>query len=888
MIRLLIVLAFSFLSISLRAQSFRNVILDQSDNGRNFKSLLLEIEKNYPIDFIYNDKNLDYLTVRGITGKQRLTDFLNEFLSKYRLLKVNENILFIVGVDVAQKFGGKNGNYVVFKESDKSQISISGIVRDQISDEPLIQTTVYFPELGIGGLTDKSGKYSINQVPQKILTLDFQYVGYESTSYLIGFSKYGTADANNINVSLMPESRILEGVTITAERKDINVTKALAGIESMNIEKLKAIPAFLGEVDPVRSITTLPGVSTAGELASGFNVRGGETGQNLILQDGAPIYNPSHLFGFFSSFNPDMVNNVSLYKGGGPANFGGRISSVLDVSLRNGDAGKHSISGGIGLISSRLAVEGPLLRNKSSYLLAGRVSYCNWLIKATENIKLKNSSAQFYDLTGKIFHTLNENNTLSLSIYNSYDDFKFAADSVFSWGTFNTSLKWSHTYNAKMFSSVNVYNSQYYSEVESVDELEPFIYRNSINNIGLNADFSYLFKEEDKITAGIEVIGTLIEPGKLTPGKGESNIAYQDLNDQKTLESAAFVQADYTLTPRWSVSGGLRYSYFLRAGKDVNFIYDYNNMNGRYPSIIDTIQYGHGEVMKNYNGIEPRLSIRFLIDTDASIKASYYRGYQYLHLISNTTSTTPQDYWISSGPYLKPQIGDQFSVGYFKNFNSNLYEFSLEGFYKEVSKTVDYIEGADITLNPALEGGLSQGKGLAYGVELFLKKKSGKINGWIAYTYSRSLRRFSLDNSTLEINGGEYYPSSYDQPNNVSLIMNYQLGERTILSTNFNYRTGRPITIPVQKFSYDGYLAVMNYSERNEYRIPDYHRLDLSLTIKDKPGKGKRFKSEWVLAIFNLYGRKNAYSVYFDRYGTAKKVSILGSIFPSITYSFRY
>lgn len=749
----------------------------------------------------------------------------------------------------------------------------------------MIGARVYFPELKSGDASAVDGTFLISDIPQKILTLDVQYVGYESEFYLLGFSELGIDKLHSF--TLFPESKELETVTITAQRIDHNVVANLTGVESMSIARIKAIPTFMGEVDPIRSITTLPGVSTAGELASGFNVRGGDTGQNLILQDGAPIYNPSHLFGFFSAFNPDLVNNVTLYKGGGPASFGGRVSSVLDISLKTGDVSKHSVSGGIGFVSSRLAVEGPIIKNKLSYVVGGRISYANWLIHATDDIQLKNSSAKFNDLTAKIFYKPNENNIVTLSFYQGYDDFKFATDSIFSWGTTNVSLKWDHTFNERVFAALTFFKSSYSSEVESISPIDGFTYQNAIDNVGLKYELSYSFGSQNKINAGIESVGTLVEPGKLQPKADVENILAENMFDQNAAESAAFVQLDYEVSPKWSVAAGLRYSYFLRLGEDAIYHYDFNNIRGRYPAIVDTINYERGDVVERYGGFEPRLSLRYLINKKASLKLSYMRGYQYLHLITNTTSTTPQDYWVTSGPYLKPQIGDQFSLGYFQNLRDDSYEISLEGFYKDIANAVDYIEGADITLNPLLEAGLIQGKGVAYGLEVFVKKKIGRLNGWIGYTYSRSLRKYEEGTGRGSINNGEYYPSAFDQPNRINVIASYKLGPRVVASANFNYSTGRPITIPISKFSYAGYLAVLNYSERNEYRIPDYHRLDLSLSIKENPKSRHRVKSEWTFSIFNVYSRDNAYSITFDRYGTATKLSILGSIFPSISYSFR-
>jgi hypothetical protein len=884
--RILLALLFSFIGFSATGQNVKDIFLNVSDNGKPLAALLHEIEAKQAVDFIFDEKKLQALTVHSVTMKQRLVDYFDEHLAIYKAVKINERIIFIMDRIQADSTGLNKENYVILKKKNSARFSIEGIVLDGKTDEPLVGAQVIMPATKKGTLSDVNGNFSIEGVTDGIHVIEIQFVGYDLKSYILAFSPYSTTE--RIKTTLVPESRELQSVTVTADRINENVVSQITGIEKMSIATIKSVPTFLGEVDPIRSLTTLPGVTTT-ELSSGFIVRGGESGQNLILQDGATIYNPSHLFGFFSAFNPDMVNGVTLYKGGGPANFGGRISSILDVTLKNGDAGRTKVTGGVGLVSSRLSIEGPIVKNKTSYLLGGRISYCNWLVKSTDDIQLRNSSANFRDVTGKIFHTINVNNFITLSVYNSYDDFTLATDSVFSWGTFNGALKWDHTFNDRLSSTLNLTNSNYFSEVESFNVLESFTYRNTINNYGMKYDLSYTLGEESKIIGGLEMNGTVIEPGKLVPEADSENVTYQDMNNQRMLEGAIFLQGDFKLSEAWSLSAGLRYSQFFRLGEDDIYAFDYNNIQGRYPAITDTIHYAKNDVIKSYNGIEPRVSIRYLLNPDVSIKASYYRGFQYMHLISNTTSTTPQDYWVASGPYLKPQIGDQYSLGYFQNLSNNKYEFSVEGFYKEIDHAVDYIEGADITLNPALEAGLSQGQGLAYGVEFFFKKSTGRFNGWLSYTYSRSLRKFDAQTAgKITINNGEYYPSAFDQPNIFNLVLNYRVGKRTFFSSNFNYSTGRPITIPISKFGYDVYLSVLNYSQRNEYRIPDYHRLDVSFTIKEKPGRNRRFKDEWVFSIFNVYGRKNTYSISFNRFGTASKLSVLGSVFPSVTYNFNF
>ncbi|MGC1240049.1 MAG: TonB-dependent receptor [Chryseosolibacter sp.] len=869
------------------SQSLKDILISPADNGRILSEFLEAQEKAHGIDFICDAAKMRSFTLNGIVEKQRFSDYLNDKLAGFRVFRYSDNVVFIIDQSIAEKYALKKENFLLFRDNGRAGTILKGAVLDAINSDPLPGAKVVLPNSRKTEATDIEGRFNVGSVAHGIVTVEVEYVGYEPNHYVIGFSSMG--DQEEIVARLLPESRELEGVTITADRVDENVTAKITGIENLSIGAMKALPAFMGEVDPIRSLTTLPGVSTVGELASGFNVRGGESGQNLVMQDGATIYNPSHLFGFFSAFNPDMVNNVTLYKGGGPANFGTRISSVLDVSLRNGDANKHTVSGGVGLISGRLTVEGPIARNKSSYLIGGRFAYPNWLVKATDNISLRNSAANFRDFTGKIFHTVNENNYLTLSGYHSYDDFKLATDSIFSWRTTNISLKWDHTFHEKLYSTLTAFNSNYFSEVHSISEIEGFKYYNSIRSIGLKYDITQVLADDSKIIAGFETNGTLLEPGRKDPDDAFENILAEDMQDQRSLEAAVYTQWDKDLSDKWSVSAGLRYGYFVRLGAEEIYTFDYTNIEGRYPSVSDSVSYQGGEVIQRYSGLEPRISFRYLINQGTSVKASYYRGFQYLHLISNTSSATPQDYWVTSGPYLRPQRGDQYSLGLFKNLKDNRYEFSLEGFYKEIDNAVDYIDGADITLNPALEAGLSQGKGLAYGMEVLVKKATGRTNGWLAYTYSRSLRKFDGgEEGNIMINRGAYYASAFDQPHHVTLILNYQLGARSFLSANFNYSTGRPITIPISKYSYDAYLSVLNYSERNDYRIDDYHRLDLSWTLKDKPRANKRFRSEWVVSLFNVYSRKNTYSVSFNRYGTASKLSVLGSIFPSVNYNFRF
>jgi hypothetical protein len=761
---------------------------------------------------------------------------------------------------------------------------LKGKISDIYSKEPLLGTDIVLPTLSTGTRTDENGLFEFAIEPS-IYPVDIRHVGYEKISFFLAFSPY--AESESIDLSMMTSSTELDYVTIIGN-KESNVRSSMTGIERLGIESIRSMPAFMGEVDPIRSITTLPGVSTTGELTTGFNVRGGEAGQNLVLQEGGVIYNPTHLFGLFSAFNPDLVKDINLYKGGGPARYGGRASSVLNIDLKNGNINTHSVSGGVGLVTSRLTIEGPLQKNKISYILGGRMSYCNWLIRQVEDVQLKNSEARFHDLTAKIFFHPDQNDLLSISGYYSYDDFRLGNDSLFSWDTKNLSLLWDRTFNNSLSGLLNIASSNYQSRVDFAGLPESFRYHNSINSLQIKYELVFTPKESWSVDAGLEASGTITDPGRLVPVDQPSNLIPSDIQDYRSVEISGFCQADYDVRKDLGLSFGLRYSSFYRLGEGEVYLFDYDHLDGRYPSIVDTTSFLNNEVISQYSGFEPRISFRFNLNEISSLKSSYYRTYQYMHQISNTVTPSPLDYWISSGPDLKPEIGDQLTFGYFRNLRNNEYEVSIETFYKFLSNAIDYIDGSNLILNESPESGLAQGSGRAYGIEVQLKRNEARLNGWISYTYSRSLRKYGSTIPVLNINNGNLYPSMLDQPHDLSVIMNYRPWSRSVISLNFKYKTGRPITIPVSKFSYWPVLSVLNYSDRNEYRLPDYHRLDLTMTLEDKVKRNSRYRGEWNFSIYNLYGRKNAYAIYFDKDGRARKISILGAIFPSLSYNFKF
>ncbi|UII27985.1 carboxypeptidase-like regulatory domain-containing protein [Fulvivirga maritima] len=880
---LLITISLLFLPLC-SAQNSGNVnriTINPSYNGTKVVDALKAIESEYSVNILYNEETIQGFTLTGITKPFKLITFLRLLLVGYSVIPVENNTLLILEEKYEKDVPEINASYILLKINSKKLIK--GTVFDGETNAPIIGAYVQLPMEDKGTITDTDGNFTI-KTTNKVNLLQIKYIGYSTKNMLVGISS--TSSKTEEEFYLFESYTELSGVEITAERQDRNVTEQITGIEKMGVESIKSLPTFLGEVDPLKSLTTLPGISSAGDVTAGINVRGGETGQNLIHQDGALIYNPTHLFGFFSGFNPDMVNNVTLYKGGGPASQGGRVSSILNIGLRNGNEDKHIIKGGLGIISSRLMIEGPIKKGRTSYMLGGRISYSNWLINSVQNIQLENSAANFHDVTGKIFHKIDNKNYITLSGYYSYDDFQLAKDSIFNWNTKNLSLKWDHTKNENLSTSLTVSGSRYHTIVDNTEATAMSTSKNGINTYRAAYDINFNQKGRNHHQIGIGTTASEINPGQLMASHN-SNVQEIKLRKQRLLEPYIYGEGNFNLGLKWSFNAGIRITSAFRFGDDLIYNFNQESLDGRSPHITDTTQYNKGELMFSDINIEPRISFRYLLSKSTSLKASYFRTHQYMHLVSNTTIPMPTDYWIASSDNLKPQRGDQLSFGIFQNINHSEYEISAEGYYKIIDNTIDYIEGANLTLNQAIETNLLQGKGRAYGLEFQVKKNTGKFDGWISYTYSRSEKKFNPSNPELEINNGNYYPSIYDQPHNLSIILNYHFSERTTLSSNFQYSTGRPITIPTSKFSYGPYLSVLNYSERNAYRMPNYHRLDLSLTIKDRNYKDRFITGEWVISIYNLYGRKNAYSIYFNTTGLAHKLSILGSMFPSISYNFK-
>lgn len=772
----------------------------------------------------------------------------------------------------------------------QEKFTLSGIVKDQKSNETLIGVTISFENNNIvrTSLTNEYGFYSIS------LPKGEYNVTINSFSYA-GFTETITLESNlKKDFSLAEKNNEIEQVIVSGNSKKLKIDKPEMSVNKLSIGQIKAMPAILGEVDVIKSILTLPGVTNAGEGQSGFNVRGGAADQNLILLDEATIYNSSHLFGFFSVFNADAIKDLKLYKGGIPARFGGRVASVLDIYQKEGNSKKFGMTGGIGLISSRLLAEGPIVKDKGSFLVAARSSYAHLFLKLADN----NNSAYFYDINTKINYKLNPNNNLFLSGYFGRDVFSLNKQFINTYGNSVLNVRWNHLFNDKLFSNTSFIYSDYYYGL-TLDFIG-FNWKSGIKNYNLKYDFKHYLSDNFKLFYGANAIYYDFNPGKIEPINADSAINEKQLAKKHAFEPAFYIDAEQKLSSKLSLNYGLRYSMFYRLGEETINIYannqavTYDADLGIYEKAtpIDTKHYGKNETIAHFNNWEPRISLAYTINENQSVKASYNRMSQYLHLISNTQSPTPLDVWAPSDNFLKPQILDQFAVGYFKNFKEGDYTLEAESFYKTVKNRLDYIDGADLIANEAIEQVLLAGKTRAYGLEVMLKKNVGKLSGWISYTLSRS-EQLTPGRTPLEsgINNSQWYKTGWDKTHNLYITGSYKLNEKWSFGSIFTYQTGQPATFPTAQYQYQG-INVPVYGNRNQNNLPAYHRVDISATLNPTKNKNRKWKGEWVFSIYNLYGRKNAASINFRQnkdsgFNEAVRLSIFG-IVPSVTYNFKF
>ncbi|NEN25213.1 TonB-dependent receptor [Cryomorpha ignava] len=770
----------------------------------------------------------------------------------------------------------------------QSKATLSGYLKDAETGEGLIGATVYVDEIKSGTTTNVYGYYAIS-LPVGAYTITYNYLGYEALKQNVDLNEDRVS-----TIEMKPDRKLLEAVEITAEKANQNVTSMDIGVEKMDAKFIKDIPQFMGEVDIIRSIQLLPGVSTVGEGATGFNVRGGNIDQNLILLDEATVFNSSHLFGFFSIFNADAVKDLTLYKGGIPARYGGRLSSVLDVRQKEGNSKTFAGTAGIGLVSSRLMLEGPIVEDKVSFMLAGRRSYGDLLLPIF-NKDFKGDQLFFYDVNAKINYKISDKDRLFLSGYFGADRFKFGNDFQSYWGNTTATARWNHLFGPRLFSNFSAIYSDYKYSLGVPEGNQAFEWKAGIQNTNAKADFTFFPNPKNTVSFGVNSVFYKFSPG-IAEGLGDETIFDQVIvQDENAIELAAYISNEQKITPLLSVQYGLRYSYFMNVGSRVLNLYADDKPTSE-EAIIGTQTYKKGEIIKDYGGLEPRLAVNYTFSEFASVKAGYNRMRQYLQLVSNTTAATPLDIWTPAGKYIKPAIVDQVSLGYFRNFNNNTYQASAEVYFKQYQDLLDYKNNAELLLSDHIETELLQGAGRAYGLEIQIEKVKGDLTGWISYTLSRS--ELKIDN----INLGEYYPSNYDKTHDISVVAQYGLSEKWKFGGNFTFMTGRPITYPDSRYVYEG-IVVPNYTNRNGARTPTYHRLDLSATLTPQKKKDKvlffinrpdSWQSSWTFSIYNAYARKNPYSIFFrqnednPQITEAYRLSIFGSVIPGITYNLSF
>ena len=769
---------------------------------------------------------------------------------------------------------------------NSSKSTISGHIKDSSSGEDLIGAMLRVQEMpSMGAVTNVYGFYSLT-LPDGKYTFVFSYVGYKSEVRKITLNK-----GVQIDVELTPSAKNLEQVEIYGERSDANVTSPEMSVTKVTIKEVEKIPVIFGERDVMKTIQLLPGVKSEGDGGAGFFVRGGSADQNLILLDEAPVYNASHMLGFFSVFNADALKDVKLYKGGIPAKYGGRLSSVMDINMRDGNNKSFHAKGGIGIIASKLSVEGPIVKDKGSFIISGRRTYADVFLNFSTNEQQRNSQLFFYDLNLKANYRVTDKDRIYLSGYLGRDKFGFNNDFGFDWGNRTATMRWNHLFSDKLFSNTTVLYSDYNYVFKATFNDKTIEAGSDIRDINLKEDLTYFLNDRNKISFGGNIVHHTFTPGDI---KVDGEIQVDNtLEKRYSLESALYVSNEQKITDFFQITYGLRYSNFTQIGP--GSIYTFNDLG----ELVKTTEYKDWEKVKAYNGLAPRLSALYLINSKSSVKASYARTYQYLHLVSNTTSSTPTDVWLPSSNNVKPEIADQVALGYFRNFKKNMFEFSAEIYYKNIQNAIDYRVGAEVNFNPYVEGDLIFGKGRAYGLELLFKKRIGKFTGWVSYTLSRVEKQFD------EINTNSWYPARQDRTHDVSIVGMYEISERLNVAATWVYYTGSAVTFPSAKYQIDG-MIVNYYTERNGYRMPDYHRLDIGVnwdgkhyTYKLNPETGKKekvpkkFISSWNFSVYNAYGRENAYSISFQVSDNDpnKTEAVQLSLFrwvPSITYNFNF
>jgi len=917
----LTVLCFLILLLSqvqLRAQSARQPLISASYNNATISQLVNDIEKATDFHFFYDPLQMDSLRINGEFNQVTVSKLLGQIFTntEYHFLVDGQQIILTRGkrlfaglpegfatsrkaIDIPSEGLAEpvtarrkqpaavleNKVYEIgskASESKSASVSLVGYIRDTKTGEPVPGVSITIEQLKTGVASDQYGFYSLT-IPKGRHVLNIQSLGKRDSRRQVQVWSDGKLD-----IELQEQIIALKEVVISASKAS-NIKSLQLGTERLNITTIRQVPTVFGEADVLRVVLTLPGVKTVGEASTGFNVRGGSTDQNLILYNDATIYNPAHFFGFFSAFNPDIVKDIELYKGSIPSKYGGRLSSVLDINSREGNKKNFAGSAGLGLLTSRVSLEGPIQKDKTSFILGARTTYANWLINKLPD-EYKNSKASFYDVDFHITHQVDKKNSLFFNGYLSKDKFNLNSDTAYGYRNNNASVKWKHVFSNKLNSVFVAALDRYDYQIGSTaNKINAYKLAFDINQLSLKGDFNYYLDSKHTIDFGFSSIRYLLHPGSFKPATAESQVLEDIVPAEHALESAVYVGDRYTVNSKLSFNLGLRYSIYNYLGP-----HEISNYADGLPRTdanrVGTKTYSNGKTISTYQGPEYRASARYAFREDLSLKAGVNSLRQYIHMLSNTAAIAPTDIWKLSDPNIKPQMGTQYSLGVYKNFKSNTIETSVEVYYKDIRNYLDFKSGAVLVMNPNIETDVINTRGKAYGLELMLKKQTGKFNGWISYTFSRTFLKVDDPIAGETINLNEYYPSNYDKPHDLTFIGNYRFTHRLSLSFNATYSTGRPITLPVGRYYYGGSYRVI-YSDRNAYRIPDYFRTDLSLNVLGNHKVKQKTHNSWTFGFYNVTGRKNPYSVYFiSENGLVKgyKLSIFGSIIPFVNYNINF
>ncbi|MEE9363369.1 MAG: TonB-dependent receptor [Cellulophaga sp.] len=850
-------------------------------NNAPLRTVLNDIFTNTVINYYITSGRTIFLTKNSLIYDELPLNFIKNTNVK---IDTNHNLepIFLKESNKNQneyheiiKIGKENPNL------SQTSFTLSGYIRNKTTKEPLTDLVLIVKDKGINTITNQDGYYSIK------LPLGSNLIEFKSLVIKDLVKKIIVYNNGNANFDLDVNTEVLDEVVISSQ-KNRNVAEVIAGITKIELKEIKNIPLVLGERDLLKIAATLPGISTAGEGASGYNVRGGKADQNLFLIDEGIIYNPTHFFGIFSALNPYTVGSLEIYKGNIPVEFGGRLSSVFDIKTKKSNTENLSGEAAIGPVTSNLMLEIPIVKEKSSLLVGARGTYSDWVLRSLDNESLKNSQASFYDFIIKYEHKINKNNSLQATGYYSKDKFSITSDSLYSYSNQLATLKWSHTFNKKSRGSLILNTSQYQFNIGfDASSNKDFDLNYKINETLLKLKMQYIINKKHKLNYGVSNKLYSLNPGSKEPLGNNSIINPIRIPKEQALESAVFLSDNYKVNKKLSLSLGIRYSFYASLGKASQRIYEEGRPRNE-GTLIETKDYKKNEVIKTYGGPEIRTSARYFLTQGLSIKAGYSSTYQFIHTLSNNTTQSPLDTWKLSDANIKPQQANQFNFGVYKNLDA--YELSIETYYKTAKNILDYKIGADLLLNELIETEVFQGVGKSYGVELLVKKSKGDFNGWLAYSYSRSLIKLDSEFSEERVNNGEYFPSNYDKPHDFSLVANYKMTKRFSFSFNFAYQTGRPVTYPVGTYSYLGNELAL-YSNRNEFRIPDYYRLDVGLNIEGNHKIKKLAHSFWNISIYNVLGRNNPYSVFFVTENgqlTAYTSSIFSIPIPTITYNIKF